>query len=145
MARSGSSQLVPLLVLVTLLGGAGTWNYRRNVEVENAELRPYRTLADADLALLLAAAEQEAEALSGRYATLRQQRAPKGQSGAARPSARFRDFEQAQSHGRAVRELGYRASEREATLEELRREQGRRAGEGGPMQVFLRRLLTLPI
>lgn len=132
-----------LLILLAGLIGGGAWNYQRNLAVEAAEFRPYRTLADADLNTLLTATEAEAKRLDARYESARGQRASTRIQG-THTEERLRDFERVQAHGRAVRSIGHQASELGATLDALRAEQARRAGEGDAMQVFLRRVLTLP-
>lgn len=141
MGRGGSGkggQLLLLLLLLGILAGAGTWNYRRNLAAQNAEVRPYRTLSDADLQTLTAAYESEVAQLSKRYEAARRQRS-------AAPAAggdRFQRFEKAQQRGRAERELGYRVSEREAALDELHEEQRRRAAEGKGWQRILKLVFT---
>lgn len=144
MARgSGTGNALALLVLLALLAGGIGWNYQRNLALEEqeAQARPYRTLSDADLAVLLAATEGEAERLGASYEAARDQRVSTRVEG-AHTSERLRDFERVQAHGRNVRALGRRTSEIEASLAELRREQEHRAGQGDELQVFLRRAFT---
>ena len=140
MARGkGSSNAVALLVLLALLAGGIGWNYQRNLAIQEqaAQTRPFSTLSDADLAVLLTATEAEAEKLGARYEAARSQRASTRVEG-TRTSERLRDFERVQAHGRSVRALGQRTSELEASLAELRREQAVREGQGDELQVFLR-------
>jgi len=134
--KSAARQRGVLLALLALLGGLGTWNYQQNLAAERAEVRPYRTLSDADLATLIAAVESEAAAASSRYELARGE--PTGR--VAADGDRFEDFERAQQRSRAVRELGQAAAGHEAMLAQLRDEQGRRAGQGDERQRFLRRL-----
>ncbi|MEM7412859.1 MAG: hypothetical protein AAF430_21685 [Myxococcota bacterium] len=125
------STLLQLLVLLAILAGGGAYNYHRNLDLEQAEQRPYRTLSDADLATLLAATEAESERLDGRYEQARGQGASRatGQAG-------FQAFESAQRRGRAVREMGYQASEMGASLAELRSETARREADAGAWYAF---------
>jgi hypothetical protein len=144
MARERSSAGTRLLLLLVLLGGAaglGAWNYQRNLEAERAEVRPYRGLSDADLGALIDAVEGEAARASARYQRARSAGAPP--AAPAPGDGRFGAFERIQQRGRAVRELGYEAAGHETMLAQLREEQGRRAGQGSELQVFLRRVLTL--
>ena len=62
MARGGGSSTLALLVLLGIIGGYGTWNYKRNQAAEEAVPRPYRTYSDADLGTLGAAYRQELDA-----------------------------------------------------------------------------------
>ncbi len=126
------------LVLLGLLAGGGAWNYQRNVALEQAQVRPYRTLSDADLATLLSATEAEASALDAAY-----ERAKAARPASGSASDRFTAFERAHQRGREARELGERASELAAMAAEVRKERDYRAGRGDEMEIFLRRLLVL--
>lgn len=136
--KGGGNQLVLLLVLLGLLGGVGAWNYQRNLAAEAQEVRPYRTVSEGDLETLIAAYEGEIAQLESRYTRARRQ----GAAAAPAGGDRFDAFEQAQQRGRAVREVGYRLSEREAALEELRKEQQRRAQTGEGLQRILKLAFT---
>ena len=141
MAKSGGSNALALLLLLGLLAGGGAWNYQRNLALESSEVRPYSSLSDADLATLLEATETEAKRRGARYDAARSQRASTEVSGTY-SEERLRDFERVQSHGRAVRSLGRQASEIDASLAELRKEQGRRAGQGEGIERVLRLAFT---
>jgi len=133
----GGSPLLLLLVLLALIGGVGTWNYQRNVAAEAAEVRPYRSLSEADLETLIAAYEAEIAQLEKRYEQLRG-----GSAGARAGGDRFDAFEQAQQRGRVVREAGYAISERGASLAELREERQRRASAGQGLERILKLAFT---
>ena len=144
MAKGGKGgNALALLLLLGLLGGGAGWNYQRNLALEDAEVRPFETLSDADLATLLAATEAEAKKLGARYDEARERRASVEVTG-VHTAERLRDFERVQAHGRAVRDMGQRTSQVEASLAELQKETQRRAGQGDGLQVFLRRAFTLP-
>jgi len=55
MAKETGNQFVLVLLLVGLVSGAGVWNYRRNVAIEAAEPRPYRSYSLSDLEALKSA------------------------------------------------------------------------------------------
>lgn len=133
--KSGARPL--LLVLLALLVGVGYWNYQRNAAAQAEEVRPYRTVSQADLETLIAAYEAEIAQLEQRYERVRGRGAPGSSTG-----DRFDAFEQAQQQGRAVREAGYALSEREASLAELREEQQRRAAAGEGLQRILKLAFT---
>jgi len=141
MAQSSGKggQLLLLLVLLGMLGGVGTWNYRRNVAAEDRVPRPYRGYSDADLDKLAAAYQMEIDAL-------RKQVERHGGRTTARDRAfagdQIREFERVQRVSGAARELGYRVTERETSLAALEQEKALRAGEGDATRVFLRRLFT---
>ena len=44
--KKGRGKLIFLLVLLV---GVSTWNYQRNVAIEEAKPRPYRSYSDAEL------------------------------------------------------------------------------------------------
>jgi hypothetical protein len=142
MANAGSGgggpQLLLLLALVAAAAGGGTWNYQRNLALEERAVRPYRSLATPDLELLLAATEAEAGALSNAAEQAGARPVPAGNG-----SGRFADFEAAQRRGRAVRDLGAQLSGHEGAIAEMRKELTRRSGEGDSTQVLLRRIFTL--
>ena len=114
-AKSGiGGQLLMLGVLVAILGGAGAWNYQRNLAEEAKEPRPYRSLSDADLQQLRAAYEGEIARLDPRYQKASQQRVRVSKGG--HHDDRVREFERVQRHSRSVRELSYGLAEKEAAV-----------------------------
>lgn len=138
--RDAGGAVVPLLLVLLLLGGAGAWNYRRNLEAENAEPRPYRGLREPDLAALGEAMEAEIQVYVDRYqqATGRkvQVRSPQ------LLDEQIREFERVQSISETTRQIGRELSEREGSLRRVRQEQRRREQERDRVALFLRRLLS---
>lgn len=138
---SGGGRLLLLLVLLGLLGGAGTWNYRRNMAAEQAEYRPYRSYSSEDLASLRAAYEQEIEAYGRRYA------AATGRSvevaGGRQLADQIQEFERVQRISQATRSLGSQLSQRQADVRRIAEEQQRRVGESDRLMFHLRRLVTV--
>jgi len=137
-STGAGGRLLLLVVLLALLIGGGAWNYRRNVALEESQVRPYRTLSDGDLAMLLEASEAEAAAVDAAY-----QRSKGARPAASSGSDRFGAFERAHQRGREARELGQRASELEAMAAEVRKEVDYRAGRGDEMDVLLRRVFEI--
>ena len=128
------SQWLALLLLIGIVGGFGTWNYRRNVEAEALVPRPYRSYSDADLATLTDAYQQELDAFTRRY---------EATTGRKLPSAdgellgdQIRQFEKVQQARRSTRELARQIIDREASLGEIKRETRVRVGEGTPMAIL---------
>ncbi len=145
MARSrkgGGGKSFMLLVLVALLGGAGSWNYQRNVEAENAKPRPYGAYSDEQLDQLLAAYGGQVEALSGRYDAAAGKRARSGEVQLLGDAVE--QFNRVQRSSRARRDLGSKLSQEQASLGAIEGERALRARLGGPTMRFLRRVFLPP-
>lgn len=132
-------RLGTLLVVVAALAAGGAANYRRNLERESREPRPFRSYAAADLEALAGAYEAEVAALDARY------RARRDAEGGAQPGGELlgetvRAFEQVSARTAAVRGAGAELSMKEAALADIRAEQARRGED--PVRVHLRRLFT---
>jgi hypothetical protein len=130
-----------LLVLLLLLVGAGTWNYRRNLARESQEDRPYRSYAEADLEKLLSAYEQEAERAQRRADATR--RATPRQTGSGLVGESVREFERVQRASQRVRDAKGDLAESELMVERISKELARRDQERDKTALFVRRLTTL--
>ena len=137
--KSRGGWLLFALVL-TIVGGVGTWNYRRNLAHESAAFRPYATYSRADLEALIDAYEQEVESSREGYEQTRDLRA----KARDRPflDGRLREFERVQKKGRATRALGAKLAESEVTMKLLREEVLRRDRREDELRLFLRRLFV---
>jgi hypothetical protein len=138
--RNQSSKALPILILLALLGGAGTWNYQRNVEAEGKAVRPYASYSDADLAALEQAYRAELGALGGRSDTARVKTRQSGSTGEG-----IAEFERVQRATRTQRGVGYEISEREGMLRHIEAERALRARDADRVRVLLRRVFTLPV
>ncbi len=140
MARSGNKggQLAALCLLLAILAGAGTWNYRRNVAAEESVPRPYRSYSDGDLEVLIAAYQGEIDGLKRRHAGRGDQRVRVREGGLI--DDQVREFERVQRHGRAVRALGRQIAVREASLDVLRSEQRLREQQSDRLKLLFRRV-----
>jgi hypothetical protein len=140
--REAGGALVLLLAVIAALAGAGAWNYRRNLAIEEqqAQARPLSNYSTADLEALAAAYHQEIEAHSSRYAASKSQRAE------ARERAYFdqqvQEFEKVQRHAARVRDAGAEVSVREAELKRIEEELAARSGGDAGWDRHLRLLLT---
>jgi hypothetical protein len=135
--RGSASSLV--LVLLVLVGAVG-WNYHRNAEREEREFRPYRSYGEADLAALIAAYEEVEESTGGRYESAIGRRSEARATGDL--MGNLNEFERVQRAGRKTREAREQYADARASLEELRKERARRAGERSKLRLFLRRAFT---
>ena len=127
-----------LLLLVALLGGAGSWNYQRNVAAEKDQPRPYMAYSDEQLSQLHAAYEGQVETLSGRYDAVAGQRVRAGKARLLGDAVK--EFHRVQRSSRAVREMGSKLSQEQASLGAIEAEKALRARLGGPTMIFLRRV-----
>jgi cell fate (sporulation/competence/biofilm development) regulator YlbF (YheA/YmcA/DUF963 family) len=138
--RSKFGQFVLLLVLVGILASGGIWNYRRNLEAESREPRPYKGYAEADLQKLVDAYKLEIDALAKRYERASGKRINVRDGGHI--SEQLEEFERVQRYSQAVRQIGYRLSEREAEMKMLEQERTRRVRDRDELRTFLRRVFT---
>jgi len=133
--------VVALLLLLGILIGVGTWNYRRNLVAEQAEYRPFRGHGDEAVAQLVAAYESQRERDSKRY------QAAAGRTVTVRGKDYFgeqvQEFERIQEISANTRALRDELAEGQTTLKLLKEEQEKRAEERQKMKIFFRRLLTV--
>ena len=141
MAPNARIVLIGLIVLV--VGGA--YNYHRNRGLdEDLAFRPYRGVADADLAVLAQAYEEELEALQRRYETFAKPSDVESQPSASDVIVRVTDFERTQRVNERRKALHRKILEREVELETLKTEQRiRREGLDRHWKRIFRRVITL--
>lgn len=140
MARGTKTSPLLLIVLAGLLLGGG-YNYHRNWQAETAEPRPYEGYSQQDLEALLKAYQSENSALERRYESARSTAERTNRAGML--DENIRAFEQAQRRSSGSRALGAQLSMHQAATGEIEAELARRERDADPMQVHLRRLLTI--
>jgi hypothetical protein len=141
MARSSNSGPL-LLVLLGILVGGGTWNYMRNAELEQAELRNYRGYSQTELEALRAAYAAEVDTHSARYRAAREHAVRVGGDGTL--DRQVDEFERVQRISQGKRAIADDYAKNQVRLEEIDREIALRQSEGtGWLRVF-RRITTLP-
>jgi hypothetical protein len=140
---SGAGQNVAMLfVLLAILAGAGSWNYKRNLEAEAAQPRPYKSYSDEQLEQLRSAYEAQVDALSKRYDAASGKRSR--QQEVQLLGEAVSQFDRVQQSSRAVRDLGSKLSQEMASLDAIEEEQALRKRLGGPTAIFLRRVFLPP-
>jgi len=135
--RSERGSASALVLLLLLLVGAVAWNFHRNLEAESREFRPYRGYAEADLDAMIGAYEQAAEKAGARYGRAADRRVEV--RGAGDVMGNVKEFERVQGAGRTTRAAREDFAAAKKSLELLREERSRRAGERSKLRVFLRR------
>ena len=144
MAKSSGSgsQVVALLCLLGILAGAGAWNYRRNLQLEASELRPYRSYSLEDLEALKSAFQSEADAQSARFRSA----ASRGVKvrGGGMLGDQVEEFERVQRISTGKREIAGEYAKHQVQLEAVEAEIAKRAEEGVGWHRELRRLTKYP-
>lgn len=142
MAKTSSSNLPALLLLLAIIAGAGTWNYQRNLKLEAAGPRPFRSYSQEDLEALQAAYQAEVDRHTDRY------RQASGKKVAVRGGgyigAQVEEFERVQKISRGKRAIASDFAKNQVRLDEVMDEVRRRANEGDPWQQFLTRVTKYP-
>lgn len=133
-----------LLFLLFLLGGAGGWNYHRNLEIERQfeGHRPYESYSTEDIQALRAAFESELAGSEARFEAVKRQRSrPKGDLGSV--SANVAQFAQTAQTSRVIRRAAADVAEQQNEIGELDRELMRRANLREGLMRHVRRLTTI--
>lgn len=139
--EEAGSSVVPLLLLLAILVGAGAWNYRRNVAVEEDDYRPYRGYTDEAIEKLIDAYEDQHERSSKRWETAADRDVKvqgKGYFG-----EQVQEFERVQRISSNTRALRDKLAESQASLKLLREESSKRARERQKLRLFFQRLFTV--
>ena len=140
-AQAGGA-LVLVLVAIVAIAGAGAWNYRRNLQAEEARnaARPLHGYSTSDLEALADAYRQEIAAHAGRAKAQKQTRA------VAKDRAYFdeqvQEFEKVQKQAEAQRRAGADAKVGDVDLARVEEELRTRSGAESELDRHLRLLLT---
>jgi hypothetical protein len=144
MAKSSGKgkQGLLLLVLLGILAGAGSWNYKRNLAIEEAEPRPYRSYTLAQLDDLRAAYQGEVDAQSRRYKTASSQKVAVRSGGLI--GEQVGEFERVQRISQGKRDIASQYAKNQVRLDAVTAEIVKRAADGPAWRVVLRRLIEYP-
>jgi len=138
---SAKGGLFLILLLLGGTGGVGYWNYQRNTAAENAEPRPFRGYATADLDKLIAA--QKAEIARMRPVVERAEHSHAQVRGDGFLAEQVKEFERVHRQSTRERALSDQLTDLEVMQQQLDKERGRRAGEGeGKLMRVLRLAFT---
>ena len=138
--EAGSS-VIPLLLLLAILLGAGAWNYRRNAAAEENDYRPFRGYTDEAIEQLIDAYEGQHEHSSKRFEAAASHRAKV--EGKAYFGEQVQEFERVQRLSKNTRTLRDDLAESQTSLKLLREESSKRARERQKLRLFFERLLTV--
>jgi uncharacterized protein HemX len=140
---SGGGKGLLLLLLLAVLGGAGGYNYHRNMQAEIAEEGPRRLkgYSNQELAALAEAYQAEIEQFRQSVDAARRRKADTQDRGGLQQ--RVQDFEKVQANSGRQRALNGELIDRQGRLAEIEKEQGMRAPEADPLALHMKRLLTI--
>lgn len=135
--RTRGTAVLPILVLLIAVAGAGGYNYWRNLQIENAQPRPYRGYSDADLMALHEAHGQERGNLEARYQATKTSGKVRGGGFIDQQIA---EFDRVHREGRASRRLGGEVASHESVMAVIEQEQAIRARDASAIAMHWRRL-----
>lgn len=144
MAKSSgkAGQVFLLLILLGILVGGGSWNYRRNLKLEEAEPRPYRGYSLEQLEALKAAYQKEVDVHTQRYRAASSHKVRIHEGGLL--GEQVDEFERVQRISEGKREIANQYAKNQVQLDEITAEISRRGGESEPWKLFLKRLTKYP-
>lgn len=144
MAKSSGKggQVLVLLILLGILVGGGTWNYRRNLKIEEAEPRPYRSYSLEQLESLQAAYQKEVDIYTQRYRAASSRTVQIREGGLI--GEQVDEFERVQRISQGTRAIADQYAKNQVQLDELMSEISRRASESDSWKLFLKRATKYP-
>jgi len=144
MAKSSGKggQVFLLLILLGILFGGGSWNYKRNLEIEEAEPRPYRSYSPEQLDSLRAAYQQEVDRYTQRYQVASSRKVRVREGGLI--DEQVDEFERVQRISKGTRAIADQFAKNQVQLDEIMKEISRRASESDFWKLHLRRATKYP-
>jgi hypothetical protein len=142
MAKEQGNQVILLLLLLGLISGAGTWNYRRNVEIEAAAPRPYGSYSLEDLESLKSAYESETRKHMDHYRAASSRKVDVRDGGLI--GEQVVEFERVQRIGQNKRNIARVYAKNQVQLDEVAAEIAYRAQAGDGWKLHLSRLTKYP-
>ena len=144
MAKSSGKggQVVLLLILLGILVGGGTWNYQRNLKIEESEPRAYRGYSLEQLESLKAAYQKEVDTHTQRYRSASAGKVRIREGGLI--GEQVDEFERVQRISQGKRSIANQYAKNQVQLDELVAEISRRGSESESWALFLKRLTKYP-
>jgi hypothetical protein len=142
MAKEKGNQVVLLLLVLGLASGAGAWNYRRNVELEAAEPRPYGSYSLQDLEALKGAYESETDKHMDHYRAASSRKVDVRDGGLI--GAQVVEFERVQRISQGKRDIANVYAKNQVRLDEVNAEITYRAQADEGLKLHLTRLIRIP-
>jgi len=141
MAGEPSSRTGQTLILLAILCAAGGWNYHRNAEIENAEVRPYRGYSDEELQQLIAAYREQVDVQMAHYRK-NANTSPVQVQGGGLLDEQIDEFERVQRLGQKRKERAYKVTDNQILVEQLAKERLARERDRPIYKMIFRRLTT---
>ena len=126
----GGSQVLLLLFLLAILAGAGGWNYKRNLDLEKEEHRPYRSYDEVELDQLREAYRAELGQQTDRFRRATGSRVRVGGDGLL--GSQLREFQRVQRVSQGTRAITNQVARTQVQLDLVELEIARRSAEAGP-------------
>jgi hypothetical protein len=144
MAKSSGKggQVFLLLILLGILFGGGTWNYQRNLKLEESEPRPYRGYSLEQLESLKAAYQKEVDTHTQRYRAASAGKVRIREGGLI--GEQVDEFERVQRISQGKRAIASQYAKNQVQLDELLAEISRRGSESESWTLLLKRLTKYP-
>lgn len=140
--QRGSSNLPALLFLLAILATAGAWNYQRNVKLESAEPRPYRSYSLPQLEDLRQAYQDEVDKHTARYQAAASRKVTVHDEGYI--AAQVDEFDRVQRIGQGKRAIANDYAKNQVQLDAVTAEIARRKTAGQGWKLVFRRLTKYP-
>ena len=140
MAAGSSGTRGSVLLLLAILVAAGGWNFVRNTQTDDAEVRIYRGYSDAELVQLVSVYQGEVDQRTETYRQVADRDVVVRDR--ALLGAQVDEFERVQRLSQRRRELAGQVTDHQISLEQIEIEQRKRAADRPVYKMIFRRLFS---
>lgn len=142
--RRAGKATTALILMLLIAGGAGAYNYHRNLQIEKQSEgpRPYKSYAEEDLQALRSAYKTELEGVRAELAHNKRQRSRVDRN-AGSMQKNLEQFAQTTRTSAAIREAAGNVADRQSQIEELDRELELRERFGKGLERHLKLLTSI--